>query len=35
MKQSDWDFRKENQVTVISLEEISVTSPSKNSAGLG
>lgn len=34
MKQSEWDFRKANQVTIITFEEISMTSPSKNSAGL-
>lgn len=34
MKQSDWDFRKANQVNVVSFKEISTTSPSKNSAGL-
>lgn len=32
MKQSGWDFRKANQVTIITLKEISMTSPNKNSA---
>lgn len=34
MKQSDWDFRKANQVTITTFKGISMTSPSKNSAGL-
>lgn len=34
MKQSDWDFRKANQVTIITFKEISMTSPSKHAAGL-
>lgn len=33
MKQSDWDFQKANQVTIITFKEISMTSPSKRSAG--
>lgn len=34
MKKSDGDFRKANQVTIITFKEISMTSPSKHSAGL-